>query len=554
MGSKRFVDHLPFEIDGGYTVRRRFVVGGQKASGTIEIVHARNEGSVGDLDLGRVDTQLPYISEIAGRFRLSPKHNLVAEVRDDLIDDRDSGKTSGEHGPGSGVGHLEVGRRADASHVGDVVLGSEVRADDARVGQERSAISYAQSRFEAGEDTDVVEPGSIHGCRGTIQVAEIVDLGDHDSRCLGGNSGCDVVVEPGRGDRVDTDDHRASGGNEVRDSGPSRRPCFGLGVGGYGVLAIDEKQIGAPSGELGQEIGPNSGGNEHGAHAAERSEGYGHRPIVPDPGGRHEYGSRMSVKTTRTPPRTALVTGASSGIGAATTRVLAGAGWHVVAAARRRDRLEALAEETGCVPITLDVTDAGAVRTVGQSEPFDLVVNNAGLGRAMGAIWEASDDDVERTIETNVTGLVNMTRAVLPGMIERGRGHIVNVSSVLALYPGPAALYGATKGAVRLLSQDLRQELRGTGIRITEICPGRVATEFYDVALDDPAAVAAAKDTGIQDITPDDVAQAILYAVSAPWRVNVSTIEIVPTEQTYGGAQFTPVHGVGATRTVGWTT
>lgn len=262
----------------------------------------------------------------------------------------------------------------------------------------------------------------------------------------------------------------------------------------------------------------------------------------------------MSVKTTRTPPRTALVTGASSGIGAATTRVLAGAGWHVVAAARRRDRLEALAEETGCVPITLDVTDAGAVRTVGQSEPFDLVVNNAGLGRAMGAIWEASDDDVERTIETNVTGLVNMTRAVLPGMIERGRGHIVNVSSVLALYPGPAALYGATKGAVRLLSQDLRQELRGTGIRITEICPGRVATEFYDVALDDPAAVAAAKDTGIQDITPDDVAQAILYAVSAPWRVNVSTIEIVPTEQTYGGAQFTPVHGVGATRTVGWTT
>ncbi len=167
--------------------------------------------------------------------------------------------------------------------------------------------------------------------------------------------------------------------------------------------------------------------------------------------------------------------------------MLAGAGWRVVATARRTERLEALAEETGCAPLTLDVTDAEAVRAVGRSEPFDLVVNNAGLGRAMGAIWEASDDDVDRTIETNVTGLVNMTRAVLPGMIERGRGHIVNISSVLALYPGPAALYGATKGAVRMLSQDLRQELRGTGIRITEICPGRVATEFYDVALDDPA-------------------------------------------------------------------
>jgi NADP-dependent 3-hydroxy acid dehydrogenase YdfG len=239
----------------------------------------------------------------------------------------------------------------------------------------------------------------------------------------------------------------------------------------------------------------------------------------------------------------ALVTGASSGIGAATVRVLAGAGWRVVATARRSDRLEVLAAETGCVPVMLDVTDGDAVRRVGRSEQFDLIVNNAGLGRAMGAIWEASDSDVERTIDTNVTAVVNVIRAVVPGMVERGRGHIVNMSSVLALYPGPAALYGATKGAVRLLSQDLRQELRGTGVRVTEICPGRVATEFYDVALDDPNAAAAAKDSGIQDVTPDDVAQAVLYAVSAPWRVNVSTIEIVPTEQTYGGAQFTPFVG-----------
>lgn len=237
----------------------------------------------------------------------------------------------------------------------------------------------------------------------------------------------------------------------------------------------------------------------------------------------------------------ALVTGASSGIGAATVRVLAEAGWRVVATARRSDRLEALARETGCVPVTLDVTQGDAVRRVGVSEPFDLIVNNAGLGRAMGAIWEASDSDVERTIDTNVRGVVNVIRAVVPGMVERGRGHIVNMSSVLALYPGPAALYGATKGAVRLLSQDLRLELRGTGIRVTEICPGRVATEFYDVALDDPSAAATAKDSGIHDVTPGDVAHAVLYAVSAPWRVNVSTIEIVPTEQTYGGSQFSPV-------------
>lgn len=242
-----------------------------------------------------------------------------------------------------------------------------------------------------------------------------------------------------------------------------------------------------------------------------------------------------------TAPGRALVTGASSGIGAAIVKVLSAAGWDVTAVARRAERLDELALATGCRPVTLDVTDRAGVAELGASSAFDLVVNNAGLGRAMGAIWEASDDDVDRTIDTNVTAVINVVRAVVPGMIERKRGHIVNMSSVLALYPGPAALYGATKGAVRLLSQDLRHELRGTGIRVTEICPGRVTTEFYDVALDDPAASAAAKDTGIHEVAPDDVAHAVLYAASAPWRVNVSTIEITPTEQTYGGAQFSPV-------------
>ncbi len=250
---------------------------------------------------------------------------------------------------------------------------------------------------------------------------------------------------------------------------------------------------------------------------------------------------RTTHATDSTAPGHALVTGASSGIGAATVRLLSASGWAVTAVARREDRLRRLASETGCRPVVLDVTDRAGVAGVGHTAPFDLVVNNAGLGRAMGAIWEATDDDIDRTIDTNVTAVINVVRAVVPGMIDRGRGHIVNMSSVLALYPGPAALYGATKGAVHLLSQDLRHELRGTGIRVTEICPGRVSTEFYDVALDDPEAAAQAKATGIEEVQPDDVAHAVLYAVSAPWRVNVSTIEISPTEQTYGGAQFSPV-------------
>lgn len=240
-------------------------------------------------------------------------------------------------------------------------------------------------------------------------------------------------------------------------------------------------------------------------------------------------------------PGRALVTGASSGIGEATVRVLCGAGWTVTAVARRTDRLEQLSADTGCDAVVLDVTDRAGVQELCGSTPFDLVVNNAGLGRAMGTIWEATDDDIDRTVDTNVTAVLNIVRAVVPGMIDRKRGHIVNMSSVAALYPMPAVLYGATKGAIRRLSQNLRHELHGTGVRVTEICPGRVTTEFYDVALDDPVAVAAAKDTGITEVTPADVAQAVLYAVSAPWRVNVSTIEITPTEQTYGGGQFVPV-------------
>ncbi len=237
----------------------------------------------------------------------------------------------------------------------------------------------------------------------------------------------------------------------------------------------------------------------------------------------------------------ALVTGASSGIGEATVRALRARGVTVHAAARRGDRLDVLAAETGCIPFPLDVRDRAAVAAIEHSIPVDILINNAGLGRAMGSIWKADIDDIERTVDTNVTSAIHMIRAVLPGMVERKRGHIVNMSSVLALYPGPAALYGATKGAIHKLSRDLRQELQGTGVRVTEINPGRVTTEFYDVAIDDEAARAKALDTGIEEVSPFDVAASILHVLDAPRHVNISQLEIVPTEQTYGGSQFVPV-------------
>jgi len=239
----------------------------------------------------------------------------------------------------------------------------------------------------------------------------------------------------------------------------------------------------------------------------------------------------------------ALVTGASSGIGEATVRALRALDVEVHAAARRLERLENLAEETGCIPHGLDVRDRVGVAALGKKLAVDILVNNAGLGRALGSIWTGESADIDLTVDTNVTSAIHVIRAVLPGMIERGRGHIVNMSSVVALHAFPAALYGATKGAVHMLSRDLRNELEGTGVRVTEICPGRVATEFYDVAIDDIERRKQVKDTRSHDLLAGDIADAIVYAVSVPWRVNVSLMEILPTEQTYGGSQFVPFAG-----------
>lgn len=239
----------------------------------------------------------------------------------------------------------------------------------------------------------------------------------------------------------------------------------------------------------------------------------------------------------------ALVTGASSGIGEATVRTLREKGATVHAAARRMNRLETLQKETGCIPHALDVRDREAVKKIGSELEIDILVNNAGLGRSLGAIWKSDIEDLEMTIDTNVTSALHMICSVVPGMIERGRGHIVNMSSVLALYPAPAALYGATKGAIHKVCRDLRQELQGTGVRVTEINPGRVISEFYDVAIDDKDTLNKVTDTKSEELTAADIADAIVYCVSAPWRVNISQMEIMPTEQTYGGTQFTPFQG-----------
>ena len=231
---------------------------------------------------------------------------------------------------------------------------------------------------------------------------------------------------------------------------------------------------------------------------------------------------------------TALVTGASSGIGAACTRAFRNAGLRVVAVARREDRLAALAEETGCELLVLDLKDTNGIYEALGGLEVDILVNNAGLGRGFEGFLASSVNEIEEMIDVNVTAAVHVTRAVLGGMVERKRGHLVQLSSIAALYPVGFPVYGASKGALHQFSRNIRMELPGSRVRQTEICPGRIATEFFDTAFKD----ATDKDAfmaGFEALKAEDIAEAILYAVSTPLHVNVSLIELTPSQQAPGG-------------------
>ncbi|MBT5455795.1 MAG: SDR family oxidoreductase [Rhodospirillaceae bacterium] len=238
--------------------------------------------------------------------------------------------------------------------------------------------------------------------------------------------------------------------------------------------------------------------------------------------------------------RTALVTGASSGIGAATVRLLAGRGLAVHAVARRHERLIEL-KDAGDVTIhTLDLRDRAALyATLGEIEA-DILVNSAGVGSRFDPFHELDPDNIDATLETNVLGTIHAARAVSPGMVARRRGHIVNIGSIFGLHAIGSSVYGASKGAVHVLSQDLRHDLKGTGIRVTEVSPGRTATEIFATMTDDQAAQTAMAE-GFEIITAEDVAEAVVWALDQPWRVNVSLIELTATEQIPGGVGIHPV-------------
>jgi 3-hydroxy acid dehydrogenase / malonic semialdehyde reductase len=246
------------------------------------------------------------------------------------------------------------------------------------------------------------------------------------------------------------------------------------------------------------------------------------------------------------PSTTAFVTGASSGFGAAIARRFAAAGARVIAAARRADRLADLVEELGpsVLPLELDVRDRVAVEqaintlTAGFAD-VDVLVNNAGLAKGLEPAHQADIDDWEEMIDTNCKGLVYCTRAVLPGMVRRGRGHVINLGSVAGSYSYPGSnVYGATKAFVHRFSLNLRSDLHGTGIRVTCVEPGMSGgTGFSTVRFQGDQERADATYAGVQPLRADDVAEAVYWAASLPAHVNVNTIELMPVAQSFAPFQ-----------------
>lgn len=241
--------------------------------------------------------------------------------------------------------------------------------------------------------------------------------------------------------------------------------------------------------------------------------------------------------------KTALITGATSGIGAAATRAFMRAGWRVIATGRRAERLAALQAELGADNVhtlAFDVADDAAVAAAFDALPeawrsIDLLVNNAGLALGTKPAQEASLSDWRTMIATNVTALAALTHRMLPGLIAR-KGAIINLSSVAATYPYEGGnVYGATKAFVEQFSLGLRSDLHGKGVRVTSIEPGMVETEFTKVRTGGDQGASDALYAGANPMTADDIAATMLWIANRPPHLNVNRLELMPVSQSFAG-------------------
>jgi 3-hydroxy acid dehydrogenase/malonic semialdehyde reductase len=246
----------------------------------------------------------------------------------------------------------------------------------------------------------------------------------------------------------------------------------------------------------------------------------------------------------------ALVTGASSGIGAATAARFLNEGHKVIMTGRRGQRMQAfkeslsLAMQENLLIASVDISDSAATQIFVEEIPegfkeIDVLVNNAGLALGLDPAYKAELSEWDRMIATNIKGLVNMTNFILPGMMQRSRGHIFNVGSVAGTYPYPGGnVYGATKAFVKEYSADLRRSLFGTGLRVSTIEPGMVGgTEFSNVRLGDDAKASQVYE-GIQAMSADNIAEAIYWSASLPSNMSINRLELMPVQQTFSSPRF----------------
>jgi serine 3-dehydrogenase len=239
--------------------------------------------------------------------------------------------------------------------------------------------------------------------------------------------------------------------------------------------------------------------------------------------------------------KTILITGATAGFGEAALRKFVAGGWRAIGTGRRADRLKRLQEEIGdaFLPLEIDMRDRQAVESLGRLDSawgeIDLLLNNAGLAPPTDALPDTDWDRIETVIETNVTGLVALTRALLPKLIER-KGQIINLSSVAATYPYKGgAVYAGTKAFVRQFSLDLRCDLAGTGVRVTSIEPGMAETEFTIVRTGGDQEASDKLYAGMDPMTAEDLADLFWWLANLPPRMNINAIELMPVSQSWAG-------------------
>lgn len=237
--------------------------------------------------------------------------------------------------------------------------------------------------------------------------------------------------------------------------------------------------------------------------------------------------------------KTILITGATSGFGKACAEYFAAQGWQLILTGRRHERLEQLQQQLGGAVrqiITLDVRDRDQVfEQLGSLTDIDVLLNNAGLALGLEPSWEVSIDDWDTMVDTNIKGLMYCTRALLPQMVTRNSGHIINIGSTAGSWPYPGGnVYGGTKAFVKQFSRNLRSDLLGSKVRVTNVAPGMAESEFSDVRFKGDTEQAAKVYQGTEALRPEDIAETVFWIVNRPAHVNINAIEMMPVDQAWG--------------------